>query len=309
MAGNPLFAFGELLILTGGGLDTLTLDGTNSTLSGSEASFIQATASGANRDLILPSVAGNQAFGRYRVIYNAGASNNVVVKKPAGTTMITLAPGDAVIVKGAKINSTNDWHIALPVSSTFTGAIAAVAATFTGRVTTTDGVTSGDARIVGGVVHAKQTTTTVTNTTTETAIGSHSVPANTIKAGTTVRVRGSFKCTGNAGGHTATLRIKLGAVELLNTSALNTVANDVCEFEAIVSGRAAPGASVALASLARASYQQGGTLSSAAAVKDAATYTGQATNGALTAQATIQWSAASASDIITCDQFTVEVIG
>lgn len=309
MAGNPLFAFGELLILTGGGLDTLTLDGTNGTLSGSEASFIQATASGANRDLTLPSVTGNQAFGRFRVIYNAGASNNVVVKKPAGTTLITLAPGDAVIVKGARIGSTNDWHIALPVSSTFSGAIAAVAATFTGRVTTTDGVTSGDARVVGGIVHAKQSTTTVTNTTSETAIGSHSIPANTIKAGTTVRVRGSFKCTGNAGGHTATLRVKLGAVELLNTSALNTVANDVCEFEAVISGRAAPGASVALASLARASYQQGGTLSSAAAVKDAATYTGQATNGALTAQATIQWSAASASDIITCDQFTVEVIG
>ena len=51
------------------------------------------------------------------------------------------------------------------------------------------------------------------------------------------------------------------------------------------------------------------TASSALAVKDAASYTGVATNGALTAQATIQWSAASASDIITCDQFIVEVIG
>lgn len=296
----------------GMGVGVATLTG-NRTLSGTSAHAQYLTASGADRSALLPALGPNGA-GQWFIVRNAGASNNILVKtSDGGTTIVTLAPGDWAYVISGKVSGVLSWYVAQTtvglVALTLTGALSAVAATFTGRVTTTDGVASGDARIVGGVVHAKQTTTTVTNTTTETAIGSHSIPANTIKAGTTVRVRGSFKCTGNAGGHTATLRVKLGAVELLNTSALNTVANDVCEFEAIVSGRATPGASVALASLARASYQQGGTLSSAAAVKDAATYTGQATNGALTAQATIQWSAASASDIITCDQFTVEVIG
>lgn len=306
MAGSPLTAFGELLILTGGGLDTLTLDGTNSTLTGTEASFIRATASGANQDLTLPSVAGNSAFGRYRVIYNAGSTYNVVVKKPAGSTLITLAPGDAVIVKGARISGSNDWYVALPVSSTFSGAIAAVAATFTGRVTTTDGVSSGDARVVGGNVHTKTSATTVTNTTTETTIGSHSLPANMIKAGSQVRVRGALRVTGVNGTPTVTLRLKLGSTTFLTSASLSVIGNDVAVFDAVITGRAAPGAAAEVVAEARMTATQSGTPTTAAQVAAPANY---ATNGALTVAATVQWSAAHASNSLTCDSFSVDVIG
>jgi len=291
--GSSLYKIGRRIVLAVGdsiGVNAETVSG-NVTLTAQSAAVQFINGGGSDRNVALPvDVA---LIGGLQFIKNTGTTNNLAVKYDS-TTIATLAPGE--------------WVICASVTGLVWYA-AAFSSVIGNRLTTTDGVASGDARIVGGVVHAKQTTTTVTNTTTETAIGSHSIPANTIKAGTTVRVRGSLKCTGNAGGHTATLRVKLGATELLNTGALNMVANDVGEFEAVISGRAAPGASVALASLARATYQQSATASSALAVKDAASYTGVATNGALTAQATIQWSAASASDIITCDQFIVEVIG
>ena len=291
--GSSLYKIGRRIVLAVGdsiGVNAETVSG-NVTLTAQSAAVQFINGGGSDRNVALPvDVA---LIGGLQFIKNTGTTNNLAVKYDS-TTIATLAPGE--------------WVFCASVTGLVWYA-AAFSSVIGNRLTTTDGVASGDARIVGGVVHAKQTTATVTNTTTETAIGSHSIPANTIKAGTTVRVRGSLKCTGNAGGHTATLRVKLGATELLNTGALNMVANDVGEFEAVISGRAAPGASVALASLARATYQQSATASSALAVKDAASYTGVATNGALTAQATIQWSAASASDIITCDQFIVEVIG
>ena len=291
--GSSLYRIGRRLVLAIGdsiGVNVETVSA-NVTLS-AQSSVVQFINGGASdRNVALPVDAA--LVGGLQFIKNTGTTNNLVVKYDS-TTIATLAPGE--------------WVICASVTGLVWYA-AAFSSTLTNRTTTTDGVASGDARIVGGISHAKITTTTVTNTTSETTAASHSIPANTIKSGTTVRIRGAIKCTGNAGGHTATLRVKLGSVELINTGALNMVANDVAEFEAVVSGRATPGASVALSSLARAIYQQSATASSAVAVKDAATYTGQATNGALVASATIQWSAASASDIVTCDQFTVEVIG
>lgn len=303
-AGSSLNRWGRRVVLAVGssiGVNVQTVSATV-TLAAQSAMIQLINGGAASRDVALPVDAA--LAGGMQLIKNTGATNNLVVKYGA-TTIATLAPSEWAICSSV---TGLIWYAAT-VSGTFSGAISAVTATFTGRVTTTDGVTSGDARIVGGVVSAKSTTTSVANTTVETAAGTYSVPANTIKAGSTVRIRAAVKCTGQAGGHTVTIRVKLGSATLLTSGALNMVANDVAEFTAIVSGRAAPGASVALASLATATVQQSAVVSTVSAVKDAASYTAQATNGALTAQITVQWSSADVLDIVTCDQFIVEVIG
>lgn len=63
---------------------------------------------------------------------------------------------------------------------------------FTGRVTTTDGVSSGTARVVGGLAYSNTAASTaITGSTTaeQTFDQSYTIPANTLKAGTVVKVR------------------------------------------------------------------------------------------------------------------------
>lgn len=58
--------------------------------------FQKITASGANRDVVLPAVGRSVAL--WFVIANAGSSNNVVVKNAAAATIVTLTPGMSCIV-------------------------------------------------------------------------------------------------------------------------------------------------------------------------------------------------------------------
>jgi hypothetical protein len=79
------------------------------------------------------------------------------------------------------------------VSSTASGAA------FTQRVTTTDGVASGTARVVGGLAYSNTVvSSSVGSTSAETVFDTnYTIPANTLKAGTKVRVRyAGFGVTG-----------------------------------------------------------------------------------------------------------------
>lgn len=72
-------------------------------------------------------------------------------------------------------------------------------ASFTGRVTTTDGVASGTARVVGGLAYSNvAAATTVGGASSETLFdANYTIPANTLKAGTVVLVRyAGFGVTG-----------------------------------------------------------------------------------------------------------------
>lgn len=302
MAANPLYAFGELLLLTGGGLDVTALSA-NGSLTGASAHFQRVSASGANRNLTLPSVAGTYGFGRWYVIYNTGSTYSVVVKDADGsTTLVTLAPGECALVKAGKVSGTNGWYVAL-----YTGALlAAASVAFTGRLTTTDGVASGDARVVGGNAYTKTSGTQVANTTTETTIGTYTLPANTLKAGTQIRVRGALRVAGVNGTPTITLRLKLGSTTYITSAALNVIADDVVGFDTVITGRAAPAASAAVVAEGVVSATQSGTPAAVQKVVAPANY---ATNGALAVAATIQWSAAHASNDLTCDSFSVDVVG
>lgn len=299
--GSSLYKIGRRIALAVGdsiGVNVETVSA-NVTLTAQSAvmQFINGGAS--DRNVALPVDA--SLVGGVQFVKNTGTTNNLAVKYGA-TTIATLAPGEWCIC--ASVTGLV-WYAAA-YSATFTGALAAVAATFTGRVTTTDGVASGDARVVGGNVHTKTTATTVANTTTETTIGSHPLPANMIKAGTQVRVRGSLRVTGVDATPTIVLKLKLGGTAFLTSASLSVIGNDVAVFDAVITGRAAPGAAAEVAAEARMTATQSGTPASSAVVATPANY---ATNGALTVAATVQWSAAHASNSLTCDSFSVDVVG
>ena len=166
----------------------------------------------------------------------------------------------------------------------------------------TDGVTSGTARKVGGLAYAATSAVTLTNSTSETTLGSYTIPANTLKAGTSLRFRAAVRVTGNAAADTVTFKGKLGSTALFTSAAVAMVANDIAIVEGAITSRAAPGASAAVASNTRATVTVGGTAASVGSVPAPSNF---ATNGALVLALTGQWSAASASDIAICDQFDV----
>lgn len=305
----------------GGGVAVATITG-DRTLNGSSAQFQKITASGANRNVVLPAIPSNGfGNGQWFVVWNAGASNNVVVKDSSAATVVTLTPGDWAWVVSYGSTTTPTWAVPASTvgltsltltgalsaaSASITGALSAAATTITGQLTTTDGVTSGNARIVGGNVHTKQASTTLTNSNVETTLATHTLPANTVKAGTTVRVRGAVRVTGNAGADTLTLKLRLGGTAVVTTAASAMVANDVARFDFEITGRAVPGASASVEASGLVTLSVAGAHGVKTYVLAPANY---ATNGALDVDLRGQWSASSASDIAICEQFIVDVVG
>lgn len=111
---------------------------------------------------------------------------------------------------------------------------------FTDRITTTDGVSSGTARVVGGLAYTNvAASTTVGATATEVLFDqNYTIPANTLKAGTCVKIR--YAGFGVAGSGTDTFAHKLyiggsGGTALITSTAaqLATNATFTGEFDLI----------------------------------------------------------------------------
>ena len=299
---------GQVWYQAGQGVGIATLTG-NRTLNGTSAHFQSLSPSGADRNLVLPAL-GVNGHGQWYIVRNTGATYNLVVKKSDGsTTVATVPPGSWTFIVAGKVSGSLDWYVMGGdvgfTSLTLLGTLTAVAGVFTGQVTTTDGVTSGNARIVGGNVHTKIAATTLTNTTTETTLATHTLPANTLKAGTTVRVRGAVRVTGNAAADTLLFKLRLGGTAIVTTTASAMVANDIARFDFLITSRAAASAASEVAA-------EGGVTISVAGTQGVKGYvytpTNYATNGALAVDLRGTWSAASASDIAICESFVVDVV-
>jgi hypothetical protein len=109
--------------------------------------------------------------------------------------------------------------------TTITGSPAGSTIAVTDRMTITDGVTSGTARVVGGLAYSNvAASTTVGGTSAETVFDTnYTIPANTLKAGTMVKVR--YAGFGVAGSGTDTFAHKLyiggsGGTALISSAAL-----------------------------------------------------------------------------------------
>lgn len=158
---------------------------------------------------------------------------------------------------------------------------------------------------------AVATGTALTNSTTETVLASSSLPANTLRAGTRLRVKAVIRCSASGGATALTVKVRLGPTTLLGEVLINTGAgHDLSSGDAIivtaeVVARAAPGASVSCVSHAQAVGTFAGLATPQTTAVPAFT---RATNAALLVELTGQWAAADASSVA-AEDWSVEVIG
>lgn len=118
----------------------------------------------------------------------------------------------------------------------------------TARLTTTDAVTAGTARVIGGLAFSTtaDSATITGNGAAQSFNQSYGIPANTLKAGSTVRIRGCVRRIAINGADTALVTVRLGATIYVTGIATIALAGERCYFEAILTARAAPGAAVAV---------------------------------------------------------------
>ncbi len=92
--------------------------------------------------------------------------------------------------------------------------LAAGATTLTGRLTTTDGVTAGTAKVVGGLAYnSVAASTAIASTSAETQYDTfYTLPADTLKAGTLLKIRYQGICTTAIGSDTLLIKLYLGGI-------------------------------------------------------------------------------------------------
>lgn len=178
------------------------------------------------------------------------------------------------------------------------------------RLTTTDGVASGTARVVGGTAYAA---ISASDNLLASAGGSahvdhaqtYSIPANTIKAGSRVRIRAMVRVTNASGTDTLETKLYIGGTTLVTTTAFDPdAAEDFVQIEFELIGRAAPGAAASCVGAGRWVTSDGGSLVHGAAILAP---TNLATNGALIVKVSSKWSATTADTNARLEILTVEI--
>ena len=282
-----------------GGVTTETLAGTK-TLVTYSPKFQRLDPDGTTRTITLPAL--TSSGGLWFWITNTGTAGNLTVNNPAASLIVSILPG-----KYACVNCDGaTWTLS------GSGLNGTGTAAFTERVTTTDGVASGTARIVGGAASILSAAgTALTSSNTETVLASATLPANTIKLGTMIRVKYQGTISATTGATTLTIKYRLGATTLTGTaiisgSATTTAANLVFSGMIDIVGRAAPGATAAV--VAHALFCEPVAAGAVTPKQAIMATTNFATTGALLLELTGTWSA---SDANSCraDIMNVEVIG
>ncbi len=150
--------------------------------------------------------------------------NHVISSAAKPICSVILAAGYTLLVDEKGI-SVLDTYGAVQVNNTL---ITGNALAFTNTLTTTDGVASGTARRVGGIAHRSIAASTAQLGTTETRVvldQTYTMPANTLKAGTVVKIRALVFHTATTGSETHTLAVAFGATDLAVTGALDPADN------------------------------------------------------------------------------------
>lgn len=216
---------------------------------------------------------------------------------------------------GPTIIASGETNVPMTISAKGTGALTLGQATGSipcvARVTTTDGVSSGTARVVGGRAYVKTTLTDAV--TAATSNGNHtdfastySIPANTLGLGSVTKIRGLVRVTDASGTDTLEIKVYIGATTLLTTTAFDPdAANDLVRFEFMLTSLAAAGATAAHVGEGVWVTSDGGSLVHGVA---SLASTNLATNGALVIKASAKWSSNTASTSANLDSLYVEII-
>lgn len=179
----------------------------------------------------------------------------------------------------------------------------------TSHLITTHGLVDGPDRIVGGLVEASVAASTAITGATETQANfdtSYAIPANTLQAGTIVKVRAQGIHTATTGTETHTILLVLGSTTLCSEAAIDPANNGVfyVDFELVIRTAGATGTMVGcgLMAVGVAGTGTGKVVHLASTAVD--------TTGALTLAVAIDRQAsATDGDSARLDYFRVEIIG
>lgn len=180
--------------------------------------------------------------------------------------------------------------------------------TSTGRITTTDGVSGGTARVVGGLAYSNTApSSAVGGTSAETAFDTaYTMPANTLKAGTVMKVRYQGIATTGVGSDTFAHKLYIGGISgtaLISAGAaqLATNATFLGEFTLICRTAGATGTMVGYGTYKQSSAEGTMTVKD---VKLASTTINTTANQAITVSGT--WNTTNANSC-RLDVLTVEI--
>jgi hypothetical protein len=251
-----------------------------------------------------------------------GSGLFTVIRADAGWTsfadLSSMATGEADVIVGDNLASafeiregTNTYLKVVTTNSSESVAVEQ-------RLTTTDGVSSGTARIIGGqaqtiIADVSHTDPAGAGDAAETVIQTYTIPANTIKASTNIFVDFAGLCTASAVAENVVLRVRLGGVAgtvLAAATSTDPAANNVFSGRVWLTGRATPGAA---ASVAHSGWFKNFAAAGAdsTVVQEGPTLTNFATNGNLDLVFTVDFSNADAvgGDVIALRQWSVDIKG
>lgn len=313
--GSSLLRWGRSIVLSQAGANGVVSTTISANATFDETSAVVSLINGGASNYNVSALASCEVVGMIKAFKNTGSTNNLVLKDSAASTIATLLPGDwAVIVHNGttwvslfSTSYASALAAILATANTWTAAQAfSAAVTSTSTITTTGGVAGGTPRKVGGPVHVKQGTTSVTNTTTETDLGTHTLEASTIGLGTIVEITTTARITGITATPSLNLKLYCGSTVLAQTTSVAVLANDYYQLTFRLVGQAAASASSAVSANGTVTAKISGTV---ATTVSSVSPVSLATNGTLTCKLTATWSAASASNVVSCDDFVVRVTG
>jgi hypothetical protein len=245
----------------------------------------------------------------------AGKSGDVTVRSGASVSTLGTsgATGDVALRSGDSDDANSGSIILAPGTAGATrGTVQSTA-----ELTTTDGVAAGAKRRVGGASYrsdvggANLTSAGGADPETVLNLGTYTIPANTIKLGTHIRVHAIVRVSDGGGAATALVQMRLGGLggQLLGaTTAVDVVTGNICIFDCHISGQAVPGAAASVVFSTKIDdwvAGAGGTPNGRAYGDGFAA----ATNGALDLVVTGRWNGGGAGDDMNLEQLFVEVIG
>lgn len=184
--------------------------------------------------LSAPNHAGRTVTGL--TIYNPDTAAVVVtIAQVIGSTSYTLFTVSVAV--GATLVVNDDGMFVLDSSGQIlTASTSGLAnpAAFTNTVTTTDGVAAGTERRVGGGVFRQVVASTAITGATETETNfsqAYTMPANTLKAGTRVKIRAQGIHTATTDTEDHTILLKVGSTTVASKAAVDPADSDLFFFD------------------------------------------------------------------------------
>lgn len=162
------------------------------------------------------------------------------------------------------------------------------------------------------IVNDQTTGSTLTNSTSETVLKSHSFAANFLQAGNSYAFRAAVRCPSTNSTDTLTVKARLGGTTLTGTVIATTAAIDVANDDtAVITGE------FTITAVGSAGTGNATSLTSGPDAAGIATGSGTSvalssldTTAAILLEITGTWSAASASDQCACYHLTIdEIVG